>query len=192
MRIKQLLCASATLILAMSGAIKAEQRHTVTQSEIAATHCAAELARFEALKSDAWNELALVEIDPEIDTATTEAFNKFGAAAIALADYFGSFIGFADAENQNPAYFALARTKYDLAMCLIPTEPERDLVVELARSTTDAPNDEIRAILFKAFDQFDCMQVAEASDAIFRLEPSSQPFSIGFEAITSAHMRVCN
>lgn len=122
MRIKQLLCASATLILAMSGAIMAQERHTVTQSEIAATHCAAEWARFEALKPDAWNELALVEIDPEIDTATTEAFNKFGAAAIALADYFGSFLGFADAKNRNPAYFALARTKYDLAMCLIPTD----------------------------------------------------------------------
>lgn len=192
MRIEQLLCASVTLILAMSGAIMAEQRNTATQSEIAANHCAAEWAEFEALNPEAWNNFAPVEIDPDIDTATTEAFDKFGAAAIALDDYVGSFIGFADAKNHNPAYFTLTRTKYDLAMCLTPTEAERDLIVELARSTIDGSDDEIRAILFKAFDQFDCMQIADASDAIFSLEPSSQPFSIDFAEITSAHVIACN
>ena len=192
MRLEQLLCTSATLILAMTGATMAEPRDTVTQPEIAANHCAAEWARFEALQPDAWKELALVEIDPTIDTATTEAFNKYGAAAIALADYMGAFVGFSDAKNQNPAYFSLTRTKYDLAMCLIPTEPERDLIAELALSTTDASNEEIWTALFKVFDQFDCMQVAEASDAIFSLDSSSQAFSIDFKAITSAHMRACN
>lgn len=170
----------------------AEQRDTVTRSEIAANHCAAEWARFEALKPDAWNEIAVVEIDPKIDTATTEAFNKYGAAVIALADYFGSFIGFSDVKNHNPDYFALTQMKYDLAMCLFPTEPERNLIVELARTTTNASDDEIRAALFEVFDQFDCMQVAKASDAIFSLDPSSQPFYFDFADITSAHMRVCN
>ena len=82
--------------------------------------------------------------------------------------------------------------KYDLAMCLFPTEPERNLIVELARTTTNASDDEIRAALFEVFDQFDCMQVAKASAAILSLDPSSQPVYFDFADITSAHMRACN
>lgn len=192
MRIEQLLCTSATQILAMSGAAMAEQRDTVTHSEIAANHCAAEWARYEALKPDAWNKLAAVEIDPRIDTATTEAANKYVAAVVALTYYVLSFRGFSDAENHNPAYFALSQTKYDLAICLFPTEPERDLIVEGVRTTTNASDDEIRAALFKIFDRFNCMQFAKASNAIFSLDLSSQPFYFDFADITSAHMRTCS
>ncbi len=192
MRIIQLFLTSAILILATSTAMMAERLKTITHAEVAASHCSAEWARLEPLKPDAWRGLKPNKIDPNIDAATTEAFNRYSTAIIALADYSGSFVGFANATNHNPTYLALAKAKYDLAICLMPTEQERDLILELARTTIDASDREIRAALFKAFDQFDCMQIAKASEVIFGLDLSSQPLTIDFAAITSANMKACN
>ncbi|MGH1575686.1 hypothetical protein [Planktotalea sp.] len=192
MRLFQLSTKSAALLLAMTGSTWADQFQTVTRPEVAAKHCNTEWSRFEALNPNAWSKFPPFEIDPNIEAATTEALNKYEIAVIALADYFGSFLGFADAENQNPAYFSSTRARYDLAMCLFPTKPERNLVLELARTKSSAPDAKLRTDLFGLFDRFECMQVAKASEVIFDLDPTRQPFSFDFKTITNANMKKCS
>ena len=174
-----------------SSVLSAERFETVTRSEIAATHCNSEWVSLLALQPNAWTGFGAVEIDNAIDIATTEAFNKYAAAIPAYADYVATFVGFADTSNHNATYLALARAKYDLGICLTPTKSERSLITELALTTGDKSERDVRATLFQTFDQFDCMQFAKASEVIFDLAPPSQPFFIDFEAITEANMTVC-
>jgi len=182
----------AALLLSIGSSAISETSVTIALPEIATNYCPAEWARFETLNPNPWAELGPAEIDPNIDIGTTEAYNKYAVAVIALADYFGSFVGFSDPDNQNESYFTQARSKYDLAICLTPSNADRELIVELARTTTQVSDAEIRLSLFKGFDQFDCMQIALASEAIFDEGIQNQFSSFDFEAITSAHMKVCD
>lgn len=183
---------SAAVLIMSGGSSMADMRATVSQIEVAEANCPSEWSDLAQLKPNAWAELGAFEVDPEIAPVTTEAFNKSATAVIAMADYMGSFVGLTDPENQNPIFLALARAKYELAMCLIPTEAERNLIVELARSNNIASDEEIRAAFFKGFDQFQCMRVADASEQIFDLDILSPDFPSDFEAITTSTMKVCN
>ena len=191
MKIVKLILAATLLIWTARILLTAEHPNPVTVSEVAARHCNAEWARIDALNSDAWGNIAPFEIDPNIDAMTTDAFNKYAAANIALADYSRFFVGLADEANHSRTYLETAQARYDLAMCLMPTEPERDLVIRLARTSIEASDMEIRDNLFAAFDQFDCLQMAQASEAIFKLDPSLPSFSANVEAIISAELKAC-
>lgn len=188
----QFFFASAAVLIISGGSSLADLRTTVSQIEVAEANCPSEWSDPAQLKPNAWEGLGAFEIDPEISPATSDAFNKSATAVIAMADYMGSFVGLTGPENQNPTFFALARAKYDLVMCLVPTEEERNLIVELARSNEIASDEEIRTAFFKGFDQFQCMRVANASEQIFDLDILSANFSSDFEAITTSTMKVCN
>ncbi|MEP3636357.1 MAG: hypothetical protein ABJN14_03750 [Paracoccaceae bacterium] len=183
------LFASASLLITTNVASFAQSNTAVSLSDVASQHCGAEWERVSQLEANnAWTTLDPIEIDPEIDAATTVAVNKYTAAVVGIADYMTVFTGFSSETNQNQDYSDRARSKFDLMMCLFPQEAERDLILDLAMTTTNASENDIRAKLFTAFDQFECMQFAEASEAIFSVE--SFPFD--YEAITTAHMKVCN
>ncbi len=83
--------ASAAGLLTMSTAAQAGQVQSIPQSDIAAFHCPAQWETFETLQPAAWANTSPVEIDPNIDAVTTEAFNKYGTAVAAFEDYFGAF-----------------------------------------------------------------------------------------------------
>ena len=180
--------AIAAVLFAISVLWFAAPNKTVTIDEVVSLHCAAEWAKFEGEKPKVWTTLNPIEIDPTLDAAATDAFNKYTVAVIALADYMGVFVGFSAETNQTLEYSDVARAKFDLTMCLLPTEAERDLIVDVARSTTGASDDAIRAKMFEGFDQFECMQFAKASEAIFSVE--SFPFD--YKTITEANMKTCN
>jgi hypothetical protein len=188
----QFLLTSAAMLMMSSGSSMADQPVTVSQIEVADASCPSEWSDLTQLKPNAWVELSAFEVDPEIAPATTDAFNKSATAVIAMADYMGSFVGLTDPENQNPTFLALAHAKYELVMCLIPTEAERNLIIELAILNGIASDEEIRGTFFKGFDQFHCMRVADASEQIFDLDTLNRNFSSDFEAITTSTMKVCN
>ena len=205
---------SASLLITTTVASVAEPNNTVTYMDVASKHCAAEWTGVIKLDPDAWekisevvkleigsdfwakhlaNKIGLTHIDPErnvpeMDAATTEAFRKFQTVSIAIAEYIGVFVGLSVTTNQNPEYFDLASAKFDVMMCLFPTEAELDLIVDFSKTVTNASDEDIRRSLFEGFDQFECMQFAKASEAIFSVE--SFPFD--YKATTEANMKTCN
>ncbi|WP_166416830.1 hypothetical protein [Cochlodiniinecator piscidefendens] len=192
MTLAQILFTAVLLTFVFNTPSAAELPRNASFPAIAAHHCNAEWARIEELTPDAWAAYDLLEIVPEIDPVTTEAYNKFATATIAFGDYTTSFVGFYDEENHTPSYIALARAQYDLAICLTLTETERNLIVDLARTEFDEADTDIHAVLFEPFDLFECLQMAQASEAIFALELSHQSLPFDFTAITSANMKICN
>ncbi|MEP6021526.1 MAG: hypothetical protein ABJ251_23890 [Paracoccaceae bacterium] len=185
------LFASASLLITTSVASVAQSNKVVTYSDVASQHCAAEWEKFTELESDEWVrefEAGFFQIEPDID-ATTNTLNKLGAAATTLVTYAHWFSRISDVTNQNKEFLEVTQAGFDLLMCLLPTESERDLLEGLATTTSDDRNSRININdFFEGLDQFDCMQWPEASEAIFSVE--SFPFD--YEAITTAHMKVCN
>jgi len=120
------------------------------------------------------------------------AFAKYGAAVHALTDYFGTFVSLSETSNQTSEAIAGAEAKFDLAMCLRPSAAEQDMIVAAASERSGAQGSEIREAFFKPFDRFDCMNVADASTAIFELAASQDALPFDFGAVTSAHMKACS
>ena len=188
---------SASVLFTTSVASVAEPNKTVTIDEVVSLHCAAEWAKFEV--ENPWPSFDLIEVLFEIedlfeidlttlDAATTDAFNRYIAASVALFDYFVAFNEFSEETNQTPEYSDVARAKFDLTMCLLPTDAERDLIVDMFRTITGGSDDDFRKAWFRDFDRFECMQFAKASEAIFSVE--SFPFD--YNAIREANMKTCN
>ena len=201
---------SASVLFTTSVASVAEPEKTVTIIDLASKYCAAEWTGVIELDPDAWKrmlelsepnptpdlwakhivqELGSEHTDPEhsvpaMDVATTEAFEKFQTVLAAIVDFAGVSVGFSATANQNPDYFNLASAKFDLMMCLYPTQAERDLIVDFSKTTTGVSDAAIRAELFEAFDKFECLQFAEAHKAIFSFE--SLPSD--WEAILDGYM----
>ena len=96
--------------------------------------------------------------------------DRYQTVLTAIVDFAGVSVGFSATANQNTDYFNLASAKFDLMMCLYPTQAERDLIVDFSKTTTGVSDAAIRAELFEAFDKFECLQFAEAHKAIFSFE----------------------
>ena len=187
---------SASVLFTTSVASVAEPEKTVTIIDLASKYCAAEWTGVIELDPDAWKrmlefsepnptpdlwakhivqELGSEHTDPEhsvpaMDVATTEAFEKYQTVLTAIVDFAGVSVGFSATANQNTDYFNLASAKFDLMMCLYPTQAERDLIVDFSKTTTGVSDAAIRAELFEAFDKFECLQFAESYKAIFSFE----------------------
>ncbi len=144
----------AVVLSLTSGVSAAGTSNDIGAPEIASKYCAKEWGQLSALKPDAWAKIRSFENDPKISAAQTAAFNKYSAAVIALAHYYGSFVGLHNKKNQTPDYFKLAEAKYRLTMCLFPTTSERELLVEMAKEITDKNEDDVRKTLFGGFDHF--------------------------------------
>ncbi|MEP3844554.1 MAG: hypothetical protein ABJM43_04335 [Paracoccaceae bacterium] len=205
------LFASASLLITTSVASVAEPEKTITIIDLASKYCAAEWTGVIELDTDAWKtlselsehnptpdfwakhivqELGSEHTDPEhtdpehsvpaMDVATTEAFEKYGTALSAISDFVGVSLGF----SVTASHFNLASAKFDLIMCLYPTQAELDLIVDFSKTTTGASDAVIRAELFEVFDKLECLQFAEAYKAIFSFE--SLPSD--WEAILDGYM----
>ncbi|WP_421704327.1 hypothetical protein [Aliiroseovarius sp.] len=182
---------SSALCLAACGIAWAGGPETVSRSEVAARHCTAQWAKLVEVTPNAWSDLPPIEVDPTLDPATTTAFNKYVTAVVALAEYFGQFTGLTDSQYQTAAHIAQARARFELAMCLVPTEEERDLITALAHAAGGGTAAEIEARLFDGFDTFFCTGADQASEQIFRLEPTSPTFADDIDSIMSTAMRAC-
>ncbi|MEP6021524.1 MAG: hypothetical protein ABJ251_23880 [Paracoccaceae bacterium] len=206
MKIILSLFASASLLFTTSVASVAEPEKTITIIDLASKYCAAEWTGVIELEPDAWKRMSefsepnptpdlwakhiVQELGsehtgpehsvPKMDVATTEAFEKYQTALAAILDFLGVSAGFSATAN----HFNLASAKFDLMMCLYPTQAELDLIVDFSKTTTGASDAAIRAELFETFDKFECLQFAEAYKAIFSFE--SLPSD--WEAILDGYM----
>jgi len=163
-----------------------QELDTISRPDIAAAHCPAEWAALITFEPDVWADSNPIGIDPSLDQETTDAANKYFVAIMAVADHVGSIIGFSTPGEPTQSYFDEAEAKYDLSICLTLTSAERDLVVELALSGRPSRTEEsARAMLFEAFDEYECSGFAEASADIFRLDPQDASFQSRYDEIMS-------
>lgn len=188
----RLVLASITSLAMMTDPSWAVLPETVSRAKVAARHCSVEWDGFTALEPDAWAHFGPIEIDPEMTNATTDAWNRYTTAVLALQDAFVSILNLPTEQYQNPANFKLTQAKYDLLMCLLPTEAERNLIVVSAQLESDKSEVEIRSMLFEAIDQFLCMRADMAAEKIFRLDPTDETFSSQFTTIITSTMRQCD
>ncbi|WP_299703838.1 hypothetical protein [uncultured Tateyamaria sp.] len=179
-------------VLATGGPSQTWAEETFSHAEIAAQHCPAEWSALATLQPDAWAAFGTVEDDPDVDSAHIAAFNKYTAAAIALADYFGSLIGLPNAVAQDPASFDVTRARFALTQCLMPTVYDRGVVMAFSRlKEPGMPDDVLEKALFEGFDLYECMRAPEASEQIFALDPMSASFAEDHQAIMLAIMVPC-
>lgn len=180
--------------LVLTGTVSyAQNVDTISRPDIAAANCPTEWATLVALDPDLWADTHPIEIDPSLDDVTTAAVNKYFLAIMASADHVSTILGFARPDAHTQSYFDEAKAKYNLSTCLIPTQVERDLIVELAKlGRTSATEETIRAQLFEAFNQYECMAFAQASAQVFRLNPQSATFPSDYEEIMSSTLNPCS
>lgn len=185
--------ASLALLVLTSNVSYAGNLVTISRPDIAAASCPTEWANLLALRPEHWADTNPIQIDPSLDDATTEAINKYFVAIMASADHVSTILDLTEIEAHPQSYFDEAKAKYDLSTCLTPTQIERDLIVEATKlGRTSATEDTIRAKLFEAFDQYECMAIAQASVQIFRLDPQSVTFQLDHERIISTTLNECN
>ncbi|MEP6241809.1 hypothetical protein, partial [Erythrobacter sp.] len=140
---------------------------------------------------DDWAGYPPLGIDPDIDTPTTDAFNKFALSALALAEYLGSYSQMTPTELQKPEQYARFKSQFDLATCLTPTEAEKDLIVAFGQSTMGLSETKIRTEFFAAINLHSCTGIEGNSKKIFQLDPQSASFSNDFQAILTAIVTTC-
>ncbi|MEO9516426.1 MAG: hypothetical protein ABJH45_08955 [Paracoccaceae bacterium] len=185
------LFASISLLFTTSVASFAQSNKVVTYSDVAFQHCAAEWERFTELESDEWVsefEAGFIQIELGMDD-TTDAVNKFTAAAIMVGTYWEWLKRVSLAKNQNKEYFDVSTAGFDVLKCLLPTESERNLVEERRTSISKERFRENDSLMLDAMldtvDLFDCSQLVELVEIILNTE--SFPFNP--RAIISAHMK---
>ena len=72
------------------------------------------------------------------------------------------------------------------------TPAEKDRIVDAYRSRRPSrAEDRIRTALFEAFDEYECMQFAVASEKIFQLDPESSSFAADYLEIMSSTVKDC-
>ncbi|KIC45431.1 hypothetical protein [Tateyamaria sp. ANG-S1] len=177
----------------LSGLSQAEAEEDVrTPIEIAVQHCAAEWSALVAVKPDAWMTINPITGDRDIDPAHNEAFHKYTAAAIALADYTGAFVGLPTAVARDPGALDVARAKYALSQCLMPNVYDRRVLMAFSRVADPSfPEEDWYRVMFEYFDKFTCMRFPEASEQMFALDPRSARFGEEHTAIVHAVMTPC-
>jgi hypothetical protein len=164
----------------------------VSRTDIAAANCPTEWAAIIALEPDLWADTNPIDIDPEFDQATTDAFNKYFLSIMAQADHVASIIGLGGTDTPTQSYFDRAEAKFDLSACLTMIPTERDLVVDTYHAARPSiSKDEIRAALFEAFDEYDCSGLKQLSNQIFRLNIQDASFRMDYEEIMSAMLNQC-
>ncbi|MEP6067428.1 MAG: hypothetical protein ABJ246_16430 [Paracoccaceae bacterium] len=179
------LFASISLLITTSVASVAQPKETVTEYDVAAQYCAAELARIVEVQSVPWWSVEPIEFEPNIDAATTQALLKHKMYVHSVQAYLFVFWRLPSEAYQSPGYFDMARARLDLIKCLRPTETERELVEVLSKTTTEAFGLPNLPGLSKTLDEIDCLQIIEAIEAIL----SAEPFPVDVDAIKSAHMK---
>lgn len=189
-RLRHITLLATTVLSVLSGSATAAPVR-VALSEVAAEHCAAEWAAFSTLAPDAWGAYPPVTVERTAPKATADAFNKYTAGAVAMADYFAAFLGFKDPAFQTRDQFDLAQAKYRLAECLALSSEERDLVIAFMVANSEHSEEIIRQSLFQGIDQFRCMKIDAASEAIFELDPEDANFGTLYEDIVSSTLRDC-
>ena len=76
------------MALVLSGTSpRAESVNSISPPEIAATTCPIEWTALTALEPDLWADTNPIGIDPSLDQATTNAFNKYFLWVIEQADH---------------------------------------------------------------------------------------------------------
>ncbi|MBY6151842.1 hypothetical protein KUV47_01345 [Vannielia litorea] len=179
------------MVLATTASTAADPHRASDWGEIAMRHCAPEWAALVALEPAPFEQHDVAQISPALGAAQAAAYDRFGTATHALAGYVAVFMGLGAAENQNHAYMKRVRARFDLAMCLSPDPAERALVKEVARAASDMGEAGLRAALFRGFDQFDCMKMDEASQAVFEAAAQPEPYPFDFAAIVTEHLQAC-
>lgn len=170
-----------------------EDLETISRPDIAATNCPAEWAVITTLEPDLWADTNPIGIDPSLDQATTDAFNKYFLWIMAQAEHVSAIIGLQDPDTLTQSYLDTAKAKYDLSTCLGMVSAEKDLVVAAYHAHRPSlPKERIRARLFQTFEEYDCMKFAQASDHIFRLDPQSASFQSGYAEIMSTTIKDCS
>lgn len=192
---RALIAAATALFLSIPASALADPA-TITRPEVAMEHCAPQWAEYSTHFPAAWADLAPIEIDPTLPTEATVAFNKYATAVVALAEYFGAFLGLEDVDNHTLEYLEQTRARFDLAMCLFPTKADRTHIMalaQLARGET-TPQDEarIRTQLFGTFDTFLCMKADEAGRQIVALDPTRPDLSQQITTILSETLVACD
>ncbi|MBY5935182.1 hypothetical protein KUV51_19405 [Tateyamaria omphalii] len=179
---------SAALVVMTATAAQAGTRAI----DIAARTCPAEWAAVTAMEPEAWGAVGPVTPVQTTDSVARAAFEKYAAGVVALAEYVGVFVGLPDAVARDPASLALAQAKFDLTLCLMPTETERDRIATLwAATQPDMTEDTAHATLFAGIDQFACMRMDAASARILALDPLSARFAEAYQAAIEAEMVPC-
>ncbi len=165
------------------------------RQEAASAYCEVEWTNYVNHASnqtlDDWAGYPPLGIDPDIDTPTTDAFNKFALSALALAEYLGSYSQMTPTELQKPEQYARFKSQFDLATCLTPTEAEKDLIVAFGQSTMGLSETKIRTEFFAAINLHSCTGIEGNSKKIFQLDPQSASFSSDFQAIQATIVTSC-
>ena len=179
---------SASVLFTTSVASVAEPEKTVTIIDLASKYCAAEwtgVIELDPRLPRLIFENEPIVVDPDIDTATTQAFLKYLAVGNAILLYLQSFPELSDETKQTPEFLELAKAELDLITCLIPTESERALVEDLAKTTTKAFGlYDVQRILDVIDGFVECSQIIQASEAFFNAES----FPVDFQAIAEVYM----
>lgn len=186
---------SVTLALATALAVGILPKPAVAQdvalAAVAAQQCPAQWAAVAVQTPNTWDAFDPIEIDPTLDPAFTDAWNRYSVAVLALAQFIGDFAALsADTPEERPD-FASAAARLDLAECLIPTEAQRATIVAVTMDQHNLSAVEASAALFAGFDGFACMGIAPASREIFDLDPTSATYLEDYQSIIERVMTPC-
>ncbi len=192
MRNKNFFAALISALIFTGTFLKGEVLETISRPDIAANFCPAEWAAFVSQEPDLWADTNPIRIDPSFDQSATDVFNKYFLWVMAQAEHFSSVTTLADPDIRTPSYFRKAKSYYDLSKCLTMTPAEKDLMIKTYLSDRSSKSEDIvRAKLFEAFDEYECMGFAQASEQIFRLDSQSASFQSDYKKITSTTLKVC-
>lgn len=187
------LVASASLILTITGVAWADDAQTTPLTAIAEHHCPNEWSNLVAMQAPTSITTAPpIEDDSTLDLATKNAFNRYVAAVAAGAEYAGLLMHLASSPTTTKQEFERARARFDLAMCLTPTQRERDLITVWSMNRSSRSEAETRKTLFGHFDDFSCMKMDVASRKIFDLDPAAPNFKDQAADILVRTLRACS
>lgn len=169
-------------ILTLTGTLSSAQiTGSISLIDVATANCPTEIAAWITIEPTLWEDLDEIGIDASLDQATTDAFNKYSVAVLASNAHISSIIRLSDPAFQTQSYFNKAKLQYNLSTCMIPTSPERNLIIKyslLARPTLTA--EKTRDAFFKVFDEIECTGLAQVSVEVFHLDPQSDSFSADY------------
>ncbi|NDW52508.1 hypothetical protein [Aliiroseovarius sp. PrR006] len=177
--------------LASSGNAWADDNQTIPLAAAGEGHCATEWAALMGL--GATTQLTdPVEYDGTLDPDTSATFGKYADAVVALSEYEFALIALIREAQQSKQQFDLVRARFDLAMCLMPSQTERDLITAASMRVTDRSESETRELLFRPFDSFLCLKMGTVSRKIFALDPLASDFRDQAIDISISTIRPCD
>ena len=183
--------AACLYFFASIGNAWADDNQTIPLAAAVGGHCATEWAALMGL--GATTQLTdPVEYDGTLDPDTWATFGKYADAVVALSEYHVGLLALIREAQPSKKQFDLVRAQFDLAICLMPSQIERDLITAASMRVTDRSEAETRELLFRPFDSFLCLKMGTVSRKIFELDPLASDFRDQAIDIANNTIRPCN